>query len=1096
MQSHRQYWLSRFSGELPVLELPADRSRPPVQRHRGSRVKFQFDSDQSAAFQRLLQEHQATLFMGVTALVNILLFRYSGQPDLVIGTPVAGREHPDLEGQVGYYLNTLALRNQINGADSFEKILGQLREDTIEAFSHQSYPFDLLVEELGLRRDLSRSPLFDVMIVWQTAYGESAAVPSLSNVEISGMPAQDAVSKFDLSFFFEYTGSALQMQIEYNTDIYDKERIERMAGHLKTLLDTIVQQPHKAVVSLDYLTTAERMQLLYAFNNTYINWQLEKMDLVSCFEQQVELTPDKTALVSNDISLSFRELNGRANQLAERLRREYGVRANEIVGISIPRNEYLVIGILGILKAGAAYLPIDPAYPPDRISYIIEDSGLKLLFTDSFTEEYKGKIQLLSFQDQDTSEYSAENAVVVPQPSDLAYVIYTSGSTGRPKGVKVRHQSVVNYLYWANDYYFQKERSYIFPVFSSISFDLTITSLLAGLYRGDAVRLYPHADPVSSFEAMFSGDFFNSLKITPAHIDLLNASGADLHNLEVVIVGGEELTKAHVETLNRKTGGDVKIFNEYGPTEATVGCVATLVTDAEKAQLIGKPISNTQVYILDQWLHPQPLGVPGELYISGDGLAAGYLNNETLTEERFVNNPFGQGKLYRTGDIARWNKEGDIEFFGRRDNQVKIRGYRIELGEIEQSILESGMVSQALVNVVTNGAEKYLVAYYTLDGRSGQPPLREYLQGKLPYYMIPAAFMELEQLSLTSNGKIDRRSLPVSQLPLRTYRPAETEMQQAVARVWEYVLGLGHIGIDDDFFEIGGHSVKAIQVISGISKALNLQLSFSAFMQHPTIAKMAEFLSKDDGKRTPVPVLELGAVTPGKPALYLISPLIGTPMVYKKLCDALSGQYNCFGLQDPGFDDAGKTDNSLNDKVSRLTKDILQHSLERKVRLLGFSYGATIAFEVAKQLELNGIETSLFVIDRRVIRHKQLYGPGQQATEQEDIKRFVEMVKLADPSISYSDSIKTNWHNNIRLMEHYKQSGLINGQLIAFKSHEDLQKDVFSMEEWKDLTSGSFSHYYLKGDHYQCLETDDNINRIYTVLRQKDSIAQELKINY
>jgi amino acid adenylation domain-containing protein len=1070
--AHRQYWLSKFAGELPVLDLPADRRRPPVMQHRGSKVRFQFATAQSTAFQQLLQKQQATPFMGAIGLVNLLLFRYTGQSDIIVGTPVAGREHPDLEDQIGYYLNTLVLRNEILAEESFVQVLEHIRRSTVEAFSHQVYPFDLLVEELNLRRDLSRSPLFDVMVVWQTNNQDSSPELSFTGVQTERLLMKDTVSKFDLTFFFEQDIHGLQLQIEYNTDLYDRERIESMTSHLQGLLDVLLQQPATAVASLDYLPAKEKEQVLHTFNDTQVNWHPDNMNLVSCFEQQVALHPGQTALISDNITLSYKELNSRANQVADWLLTFQGVGNNELIGISTHRNEYLAIGILGILKAGAAYVPIDPAYPADRVEYIINDSQLRLLLNDE-------QLQELFTSEKD---YTKDNNPIVPQPTDLAYVIYTSGSTGNPKGVMIQHSAAINYIYWANDYYFQKDHSYTFPVFTSISFDLTITSLLTGFYRGDSVRLYAQTDLVTSLETMLSQRTFNSLKITPAHIEVLNAIEGDLNQLEVIIVGGEELTTAHVETLKIKTSKDVKIFNEYGPTEATVGCVVAPVTDVTKAHLIGKPIANTQIYILDEYLQPQPVGIPGELCIAGDSVAQGYLNNDALTNEKFVTNNYGRGKLYRTGDIARWNSDGNIEFFGRKDNQVKIRGYRIELGEIEGCLLASGLVTQAVVVVVKTGTEKSLAAYYTPDVAPAN--LREYLQGKLPHYMVPAYFIQLDKLPLTSNGKIDRNALPVPHIQPRNYKPAVTATEKAIARIWEEILNK-QVSLDDNFFDIGGHSLKVIQVISRIYKELQFKISFSTFMQNPTISDLAELFTRPDTKSAII--MELGTIETGKPDLFLFSPLIGTPVIYKKLCDSLSTQYNCYGIQDAGFDDAEKADKSLSDKVDLFTKNILQQTTEKKISLLGFSFGATVAFEVAKQLEQKGMEISLIIIDRPVNKRRSLFNVRKNFVEQEDLNWFLDRIKTIDPGIN------VNWNNNIRLMENYKQKGRIHGQMIAFKSKENLNKDFLTMEDWKEYTSGNFSHYYFKGDHYACLEMQDNIDRIHDILTQKDKIKE---VNY
>jgi amino acid adenylation domain-containing protein len=1064
--SHRQFWLSKFSGELPVLELPADYSRPAMQQHRGSQVRYRFSIDQSSAFRQLLQQQRATQFMGVLTLVNILLFRYSGQSDLIIGTPVAGRQHPDLEDQIGYYLNTLPLRNEINGENNFIQVLEHIRQTTIEAFSHQAYPFDLLVEELDLNRDLSRSPLFDVMVVLQNANQDNDL--SLNGIETELLGLEDTISKFDLSFYFEQN----DLRIEYNTDLFSRERIEHMARHLEGLLDAILLQPAIAVSSLSYLSASEQDELLHTFNNTGIDWQLNHMDLVSCFEKQVAASPDQTAFISNGISMSYRELNEKANQLADCLRTTHQVNGNELIGLSTARNEHLLIGILGILKAGAAYVPLDPEYPVDRISYIIRDSKLRLVLTDQDVDSQAFHTQIVKIND--IAGYATLNCGV-PMPSDIAYVIYTSGSTGKPKGVMVQHHSVVNVLASVG-YKLEITDNDRWVAITTCTFDMSVVELLLPLTTG--CRLILAASNVPEELAMLINENDATiLQATPGMWNLLIQSGWQGSKKLRIISGGEVMSEELAKQLLHLTG---RVWNMYGPTETTVFSTAIEISSPEQTNLIGKPIANTQIYMLDDTLQLQPVGIPGELCIAGEGLAQGYLNKDS--KEKFISNPYGKGKLYRTGDIARWNKDGIIEFFGRRDNQVKIRGYRIEPGEIEENLLASGEVNQVIVLPVSINSEKTLVAYYTSDA---QPEtLREYLQGKLPQYMVPAYFMQVDKLPLTSNGKIDRNALPVPHIQPRDYKPAVTSTEKAIARIWEEILNK-QVSINDNFFNIGGHSLKAIQIISRIYKELQFKISFGTFMQNPTISALADLFTRTDSKSAII--MELGAIETGKPDLFLFSPLIGTPVIYKKLCDTLSTQYNCYGLQDAGFDDAEKVDKSLSDKVDLFTKHILEQTTEKKISLLGFSFGATVAFEVAKQLEQKGITISLIIIDRPVNKRRSLFNVRKNFVEQEDLNWFLDRIKTIDPGVS------VNWNNNIRLMENYKQKGRVQGQMIAFKSKENLNKDFLTMEDWKEYSSGNFSHYYFKGDHYACLEMQDNIDRIYDILTQKDKIKA---VNY
>jgi tyrocidine synthetase III len=1091
--SHRQYWLSRLSGDLPLLELPSDYKRPPVKQYNGAIVRSGFTPAQSEKFQQLLVEKSCTSFIGTLALVNVLLHRYSGQSDLIVGTPVAGREHPDLEDQIGYYLNTLALRNKISDDEPFSFILDHVRENTMEAFRHQAYPFDLLVDELGLRRDLSRSPLFDVLVVWMSGMEDEADELSLKDIEIEGLPWKNTISKFDMSFFFHKTSTGIQFLIEYNTDIYKAERVENIARHLRQLMEAVIAQPETSIASLRNLNAEEQDKVLYTFNQTATEWQVPAMDLVSCFEQQARIHGDKTALISQGKTFSYEDLNRSATLVAAYLRKEYGVNSNELIGISTARNEYLLIGILGILKAGAAYVPIDPDYPVDRSRYIVENSGLKILLTDKRTTGADLPVTAVMIADQ--SLYNGELSAMpaqAPKEDDIAYIIYTSGSTGKPKGVRVKHAAAVNVIHSVAAQ-LQLTPADRWVAITTYTFDMSVVEMFTPLLTGGCVILAgkDEVNNPDTLSSLLEDQAATVLQATPGMWNVLIESGWKGRQQLQVISGGEAMSETLISRLLALTG---KVWNMYGPTETTVYSTALHVTSTAQVNLIGRPIANTQVYILDERLQPQPIGVPGELCIGGQGVAAGYLNNETLTADRFVANPYGPGVLYRTGDIARWHSTGDIEYQGRRDNQVKVRGYRIELGEIESSLLSSGLVSQAVVIVVGEGVEKTLAAYYVAVKEASASLLRSYLQSKLPNYMVPVHYIELRELPLTANGKIDRKALPQPNQQARHYKAPETETEKRLAAIWTSVLACDQVGLDDNFFETGGSSLKAMQLISRISQELDVKLPFSRIMQYPTIKALATLFNAD-GKLIEVsPVMELASTTAGKPSLYLFSPLIGTPIVYQALCNTLSKVYNCYGLQDAGFDDEEKTDRSIADKVSYFVKHIQQHAKTKKVQLLGFSYGATIAFEAARELELRGFEVDLIVMDRPVLRKKPLFTLRKNTVE-DDLNWFIDHIKQIDPSLTHTEAIQANWDNNVKIIDNYRQQGKINGQIIAFKSRENMQKDFLSMEDWAAFTNGNFEHHYLNGDHYQSLELQENIDNIFKRLK-KEYKAQEVKMDY
>ena len=834
--AHQQYWLEQLSGEVPLLELPTDRPRPALQTYRGHRLGWQLNQALSGELEALSQQQGVTLFMVLLAGLNTLLYRYSGQSDLIVGSPIAGRQHADLEEQIGFFINMLPLRTQVDGQGSFVDLLKGVKQTTLGAYAHQAYPFDRLVEDLQLVRDPSRSPLFDVVLVVDGSV-DPATHPVLGLEEVEIAPAAVAItsSLFDLVVRFSQQGPGLSLSIEYNTDLFEQSSIERMGVHLESLLSALVAEPLLPLQQVGYLSESERHQLLVDFNATTTEWDSEQT-LVSLFEHQVSLTPQAVALVSEQDSVSYEELNQRANQLAHYLRGEHGVEAGTLVGIQLERSEWLVVAMLSVLKAGGAYVPIDPDYPAARQAYLRTDSGCEVVLEAA---------ELAIFQ---AGQYASTNLDVGPQPSDLAYVIYTSGSTGQPKGVMIEHRSVVNYVIWANQYYFHNQ-PLNFGMFTSYSFDLTVTGLFSPLLRGSSLYLWKGEDHRQLLGQALKHPKVGAIKLTPAHLNLLPyIQELTMTGVECCIVGGEILTESQVKAI-KQLNEQIRIFNEYGPTEATVGCTAVQL-QAGQAITIGKPISNSQVYILDGGLGLQPIGVVGELCISGAGLARGYLNQSVLTAEKFVTNPYYQedqpassARLYRTGDQARWREDGTIEFLGRQDEQVKLRGYRIELGEIEAVLSSHPQLSQAVVMACQLGEDdKQLVAYLVgSDPEVSGESLRAYLTERLPAYMIPSQFVLLEALPLTVNGKVDKKALPDPVVGAGAEHQApQTALQQQLASLWEQVLGREGIGLEDNFFALGGHSLKAIQLGAKIHQTLDVKLELVSLFKHQTLLDLSQ----------------------------------------------------------------------------------------------------------------------------------------------------------------------------------------------------------------------------------------------------------------
>ena len=852
LESQLAYWKQQLGGSLSVLNLPTDHPRPAVQTFQGVRHTLALSRELAAKLKALSRQENATLFMTLLVAFKVLLYRYSGQPDIVVGSPIANRNRSEIEGLIGFFVNTLVLRTDLSGNPTVRELLGRVREITLGAYAHQDMPFEKLVKELQPERDLSRNPLFQVMFAFADTENQFLKLPGL---RINPLEVDPGTAKFDLTLSLTEDADSLRGWFEYNTDLFTAATIKRMAGHFQTLLEGIVANPDVAISLLPLLTETERHQILVEWNNTTIDYPQEQC-IHQLFEAQVERTPDAVAVVFEDKKLTYQELNRQANQLAHYMR-EHGVGPDVLVGICMERSLEMVVGLMGILKAGGAYVPLDPEYPKDRVAFMLEDTQALLMLTQQqLVKDLPETDTTLLCLDADWKAIAKErtgNLDTTAGPDNLAYVIYTSGSTGKPKGVMIPHRGLFNYLSWCIEAYSVAEGRSA-PVHSSIGFDLTITSLFSPLLVGKRVILLPEDHGVEQLShVLHAGDNFSLIKITPSHLEILGQSLAvagTAERIKALIIGGEAL---FADTLLywRTHSPGTRIINEYGPTETVVGCCVyeVLQEDAlSRAVPIGRPVANTQVYLLDNNLQPVPIGVPGELYIGGAGLAQGYLNRPELTAERFICNPFNQEsgvRLYKTGDKARYLPDGNIEFLGRIDHQVKIRGFRIEPGEIETILGEHPLVQEAVVIAREDRpGDKRLVAYVVCV--KGQTPIvsdfRAFLQQKLPRYMIPSVFVTLDTLPLTFNGKIDRKALPAPDQARpelsETFIAPRTSVEKTLAIIWTQILNLNQVGVHDNFFDLGGDSILSLQIIARANQA-GFKLTPKQLFQHQTIAQLA-----------------------------------------------------------------------------------------------------------------------------------------------------------------------------------------------------------------------------------------------------------------
>jgi amino acid adenylation domain-containing protein len=855
LEAQLAYWKQQLA-DVSTLQLPTDRPRPTAQTFRGARHSVVFSPPLMQALKALSQQQEVTLFMTLLATFQALLYRYTGQDDIVVGFPIAGRNRREIEGLIGFFVNTLVLRTNLSGNPSFRALLSRVRKGTLEAYSHQDFPYEKLVEELQPQRDLSRNPLCQVMFVLQNTPQQA---PQLMGLTLSALEIDPETAKFDLTLNLAETPEGLRGWFEYSTDLFDAATIARMAGHFQILLEGIVADPEQRLSTLPLLTADERHQLLVEWNTTAVDYPQDKC-LHELFEAQVEQTPDAVAVLCNGAQLTYRELNQRANQLARYLR-TLGIGPEARVGICLERSLEMSWGLLGILKAGWAYVPLDPGNPRARLAFMLEDAHVQVLLTQKRLIErlpaHRAAVVCLDAEWEAIGQASEQNLLREGTSANLAYVMYTSGSTGKPKGILISHRSLVHYLHWCIEAYAVRQGQGA-PVHSSLAFDLTITSLFTPLMVGQKIVLVPDIASVEGLSAILRTHAnFSLVKITPAHLKLLHQqlSAEDASGrCRSLVLGGEALTTEDVACWQAYTG-DTLLFNEYGPTETTVGCCVYRVPSLQRAFgsiPIGRPIANTQVYVLDSYQQPVPIGVPGELYVGGVGLARGYLNHPKLTAEHFLPHPFSDepgARLYRTEDLARYRPDGNIEFLGRLDHQVKIRGFRVELGEVEAVLAHHPAIHQAVVLARQDIPDDSRLVAYLVTAQDHAPTISElcgYLKKMLPDYMLPSTYIFLDTLPLTPNGKVDRHALPASDQERPKLASAfvapRTSVEKTLARIWAEVLRIEHVGVHDNFFALGGHSLLAGQVVYRVLGALQVHLPLRSLFEAPTVSELAEYI--------------------------------------------------------------------------------------------------------------------------------------------------------------------------------------------------------------------------------------------------------------
>ncbi|RYZ36779.1 MAG: non-ribosomal peptide synthetase, partial [Myxococcaceae bacterium] len=968
LEAQRSWWRHQLAGAPSLLELPTDRLRPATRTYRGAMRTVSLSRGLSESLRALGRREGVTPFMLLLAAFQVLLSRYSGQEDISVGSPIAGRRMAELEGLIGFFVNTLVLRSRLPGEFSFLEVLARVKETTLGAFAHQDIPFEKLVEELAPERSLGHSPLFQVMFALQNIPTGEFQLPGIT---LRQEQQESTTTKFDFSLALAEGPEGFGGSLTYSTDLFDATTVARMMRHFQVLLEAITTRPDTALRDLPLLTGEECHQVLKAWNQTAE--AVPSGCIHSLFEAQTKRRPSTVAVVADGRQLTYAELDARANGVARQLHAR-GVGPEVLVGLYVERTVESVVGMLGILKAGGGYVPMDTSFPTERVKAIVGDARLRLVVTQkAFAEDLAGLgCQTLFVEDASADTTRVESGV---QGGNAAYAIFTSGSTGRPKGVVVEHRQLANYVETIRGR-LKLVEGMSFASVTTLAADLGHTAVFPMLCGGGTLHLIAKdvASDAEALGAYMQAHRVEGLKVVPSHLRaLLSGTNAkQVLPLKRLVVGGEASDRALVETVQR-LAPECAVFNHYGPTETTVGVLTNglegVWEEGTTTLALGRPIGNARMYVLDASGRPVPRGVAGELYVGGAAVTRGYVGRPELTAERYVPDAFSEeagARLYRTGDRVRQREDGKLEFLGRFDSQVKLRGFRIEPGEIEAVLKQAPGIRQAAVLVREDvPAHPHLVAYLvpTADALPSQEALRAFLKTKLPEYMLPTAFLALERLPLTLNGKLDRRALPAPEASRGELEQAfilpRDALELEVARAFEEVLEVHPIGVRSHFFELGGHSLLAVRLLAVLARRTQKRVPLGVLFQAPTVERLATALRTEAGPGSPLlPLQREGSRRP----FFCVHPVGGNVLAYAELARRLGPDQPFYGLQSQGLDGIQPPLESVEEMAACYIEALRTVQPDGPYRLGGWSMGGVVAFEMARQLERRGERVELLAL--------------------------------------------------------------------------------------------------------------------------------------
>jgi amino acid adenylation domain-containing protein len=1112
-----QYWLDQFSDQIPVLDLALDRPRPAVKSYSANREDWQLNQSLVDQLKKVGAKSGCSFFTTLLAGFEVFLHRLSGQSDLVVGVPAAGQSFAEQEQLVGHCVNFLPMHSHIDGEQVFADYARKRNSQMLDAYEHQQITFGGLIQKLAIERDPSRTPLVSVVFNYDRALTSRDLQFDGLEAEVSSNPRY--FENFELFVNASEVNGKLVLECQYNTDLFDAETIRRWMEAFEVLLSGIVADPSQPIWKLPILLQNEQ-QLLNSWNDTQVNYPIQCIH--QQFEAQVERTPTAIAVVFENQTLTYQALNAQANRLARYLQ-SLGVGPEVLVGICVERSLEMVVGLLAILKAGGAYVPLDPAHPAERIAYMLQDTATPILLTqkslldrlpDHLPDHPANLICLDEGWDADQTTFSQEkdeNLAIAVTPSNLAYVIYTSGSTGLPKGVQIEHRSVANLLNSVKHQPGLTDRDTLLSV-TTITFDISVAEIFLPLIVGARLVIASHevATDGAKLLQLLKTSKATFLQPTPVTWQLLLAAGWKGSDSLKMVSTGEALTR---ELANQLLLKSPLLWNLYGPTETTIWSAVDRVESGTGSVSIGRPLDNTQFYILDAHLQPVPIGVPGELYIGGDGLARGYLNRTELTAEKFIPHPFSQkpgARLYKTGDLVRYLPDGRVECLGRIDYQVKIRGFRIELGEIEAVLNQHPAVQEVvIVACETTSGYKQLVAYIVsaLGQQLDAHDLRTFVNGKLPGYMIPTAFVFLEKLPLTSSGKVNRKVLPLPDADrpdTQSFVAPRNQLELQLTRIWETVLDRKPIGVTANFFELGGHSLLAATLLSEVEKTFKKELPFITLFQAPTIEQLANILSQSAWSP---PCPSMVVIQPGgpQPPLFCIHVLGRGLKFYLPLVGYLGRSQPIYGLSTQLMDEDQAPPNRVEDLAAYYIQEMRTIQPQGPYFLTGISFGGLVAYEIAQQLRAQGETIALLaLLDTYNSKMAHPQRTNKRSQKYLRLSRVVKLLQLGQVNVAL-DKAGMNLKGKIERINDrikqircqvYQQIGrplpdelqdflyqranidasnrytpqVYSGQVTFFKVTINLGGGISPEASWRELVTGGLEVHTVPGDHLGMLK--------------------------